>query len=482
MKRYRLTSLFALTALVIMTIAAIGASRVVGGLAEDHLRRQAEEATLQNGIHVEAMMRDLYQTQGDAPGQPMSLEFLLGSKGLSSHYPIMSQGFRFLKFHLLDLNGKIVWSSEPGAVGRATSHIGLLEQEASGGAVAQSFMDRELVLSDGTVRRTGFVEALIPLRALPGGAPIGAIEFYADVWEGIAPQVAQARRQAFWVSLATTGGLFLALGSFILGADVIIQGSRKRELGLVEAQLAEQKRADEALAQNVQELARSNAELEQFAYAASHDLQEPLRMVTSYTQLLAQRYGDKLDPDAHEFIAFAVDGGRRMQGLINDLLAYSRVGTQRKEIEPTDCEAVLDRVLVNLRAAVGESDAEVTHDPLPTVLSDSTQLGQVFQNLLSNAIKYRSDKPPKVHVGADKKEGEWLLSVRDNGIGIDRKYFDRIFTIFQRLHTKEEYPGTGIGLAICKKIVERHGGRIWVESQPGEGSTFYFTAQAAGGN
>jgi light-regulated signal transduction histidine kinase (bacteriophytochrome) len=272
------------------------------------------------------------------------------------------------------------------------------------------------------------------------------------------------------------------LVSFFLGADVIIQRSRKQELGLVEAQLAEQKRAEESLAQNAQELARSNAELEQFAYVASHDLQEPLRMVTSYTQLLAQRYGDKLDPDAQEFIAFAVDGGRRMQGVINDLPAYSRVGTRGKEFEPTDYDAVLSRVLVNLQAAVGESGAVVTHDPLLTILSDSAQLGQVFRIFLSNAIKFRSDKPPKVHVGADRKDGEWRLSVRDNGIGIDPKCFDRLFVIFQRLHTKEEYSGKGIGLAICKKIVERHGGRIWVESEPGEGSSIYFTAKAAGGN
>lgn len=226
------------------------------------------------------------------------------------------------------------------------------------------------------------------------------------------------------------------------------------------------------------ELKRSNAELEHFAYVASHDLQEPLRMIRAYTSLLSRRYKDRLDQDANEFIAYAVDGATRMQGLINDLLAYSRVGTKGKELVPTDCEVLLGQTLAGLQVAIDESGATISHDPLPTVLGDDTQLGQLFQNLLGNAIKYRDNKPPEIYFGCKREGRQWLFSVRDNGIGIEPKYAEKIFVIFQRLHTREEYSGTGIGLAVCKRIVERHGGRIWVESEPGKGSTFYFTLPA----
>ncbi len=239
--------------------------------------------------------------------------------------------------------------------------------------------------------------------------------------------------------------------------------------------ITERKRAEEALAKRTEELARSNADLERFAYVASHDLQEPLRMVASFTQLLAKRYRGKLDGDANEFIGYAVDGARRMQILINDLLTYSRVGTRGKDFNPTNCEAALEAALTNLKKGIEETGAVVSHDPLPTVPADETQLGQLIQNLVGNALKFHGSAPPRVHVSAQEVDGEWRFSVRDNGIGIDPQHADRIFVIFQRLHTAAEYPGTGIGLAISKKIVERHGGRIWVESEPGHGATFYFT-------
>ena len=224
------------------------------------------------------------------------------------------------------------------------------------------------------------------------------------------------------------------------------------------------------------ELTRSNKELEQFAYVASHDLQEPLRMVASYTQLLAKRYQGKLDKDADEFIAFAVDGATRMQYLINDLLDYSRVGRKGKEFVQADCEEVFKKALTNLKIAIEEKKAQVTHDPLPTVMGDDVQLVRLFQNLIGNALKFtKAAELPQIHVSVERKNGELIFSFRDSGIGIDPKHFDRLFQIFQRLHTREEYPGTGIGLAVCKKIVERHGGRVWVESELGKGTTFYFT-------
>jgi PAS domain S-box-containing protein len=244
----------------------------------------------------------------------------------------------------------------------------------------------------------------------------------------------------------------------------------------LQQELTDRQRAEKRLEHYAAELEQSNTELEQFAYIASHDLQEPLRMVTSYLQLLERRYKGRLDQDADDFITYAVDGAARMHMLINDLLTYSRVSTRAKSFEPTDCSGILNHALSNLRVASEESEATITFDDLPVVEADATQLTQVFQNLISNAIKFhKTDIPPCIHVSAERQGDEWLFSVRDNGIGIAPEHIERIFLIFQRLHTREEYPGTGIGLAVCKKIVERHNGRIWVESKPGEGSTFYFT-------
>ena len=239
--------------------------------------------------------------------------------------------------------------------------------------------------------------------------------------------------------------------------------------------ITERKKTEEVLKLKLEELRRSNEELEQFAYVSSHDLQEPLRMISSYLQLLQRRYQGKLDDKADKYIYFAVDGAARMQVLINDLLEFSRVTSRAVEPEPTDSELVLNQVLSNLDLYIKESKATVSHDPLPEVMVDSTQLAQVFQNLIANGIKFHREGAPQIRISAERKASEWLFSVQDNGIGIDPQYSENIFEVFKRLHKKEEYSGTGIGLAVCKKIVERHGGRIWVESELGKGSTFYFT-------
>jgi signal transduction histidine kinase len=254
----------------------------------------------------------------------------------------------------------------------------------------------------------------------------------------------------------------------------------KRKVEAMNAELrrevAERAAAEHALRDKTDALGRSNAELEQFAYVASHDLQEPLRMVSSYVQLFEKRYAGQVDAQSQKYINYAVEGAKRMQSLIGGLLEYSRVGRVDEPFAAVDTSAALDQALQNLRSGLDETRAVVTRGPLPTVTGNAGRLAQVFQNLVGNAIKFRrSGVAPAVHVSATPHRKEWLFAIRDNGIGIDPQYVDRIFVIFQRLHTRAEYPGTGIGLSICKKVVERHGGRIWVESQPGAGATFQFT-------
>jgi len=243
--------------------------------------------------------------------------------------------------------------------------------------------------------------------------------------------------------------------------------------------ITERKRSEKELAEKAEELARYNAELEQFAHVAAHDLQEPLRTVTSFTQLLADRYRGNLDAQADKFIELIVGGAHHMRRLIHDLLSYSRVARRQGEWKLIDCGTVFRQSLDSLRLAVDENRAIVTHDPLPTVMADPSRLEQLFQNLIGNAIKFHGQDIPHVHVSARKEGGEWIFSVRDNGIGIDPQYFELIFQIFERLHGKQQYSGTGVGLAICKRIVEGLHGRIWVESEPGKGATFYFTVPAS---
>ena len=232
---------------------------------------------------------------------------------------------------------------------------------------------------------------------------------------------------------------------------------------------------EEKVEKRTEELLKSNKELEQFAYVSSHDLQEPIRMVTSFTQLLERRYKGQLDADADDYINFIVEGAHRMKYLIDDLLAFSRLNTQVKEFEKVNLETVLNNVLSDLSVSIEGSNAIITHDPLPTIIADKTQKMQVFQNLIANAIKFQGSNPPKIHISAHKDEKEWKFSVADNGIGIAPEYQKQIFEVFKRLHTRDVYPGSGIGLSVCQKIIRRHGGDIWVESELGKGSTFYFT-------
>jgi PAS domain S-box-containing protein len=239
--------------------------------------------------------------------------------------------------------------------------------------------------------------------------------------------------------------------------------------------ITEIKKTEEELKRLSEELARSNAELKDFAYIASHDLKKPLQSIESFAKLLSRRYKDKLDSKADEFISYIVAGVQRLQMLIKDLLEYSQIETKAKNIKPTDCSLIVKEAMNNLKTAIDESNALVIYNKLPTIMSDPQQLISLFQNLIDNAIKFRSNKSPRVQISAERKENEWLFSIRDNGIGIDPKNFEKLFVMFQRLHGSADYPGTGIGLSICKKIVERHGGRIWLESETAKGSTFYFT-------
>ena len=298
-------------------------------------------------------------------------------------------------------------------------------------------------------------------------------------------RTAEALRSSRATRIMIITGEILANMFLCLAGVVVAQEMRRRRRAEFEIQQLNvdlEKRVESRTAELVEqtkELARSNNDLQQFAYVASHDLQEPLRMVASFTQLLAKRYSEKLDDDARDFINYAVDGATRMQTLISDLLNYSRVGTQGNPLVPTDSAALVKRVLESLQCSIEESGAVVVLDSLPFVVADPQQLGQLFQNLLANAIKFRREEPPQVRIFADRMDNGWKISVQDNGIGISAEHNDRVFIIFQRLHTKTEYPGTGIGLAICKKIVERHGGRIWIEPSPGGGTTVCFTISGA---
>ena len=509
--RFRLTTYFAITALLVMSAVTIAVSRVGSRLAEENLVRLTQENTARVATHIQSMMWD--RVDGDATGAPgehenghdsageagahatndkdmpmasgVSMEAipdgrellnaLAGPSGLSSHVVELVAGLDIVQLNVIDLGGVVVWSSV-GPDRALGPDQGDLFKRAAAGSLASTFLKWEGVRgADRQERSINAVSTFAPMYDPAAGEQIGVIAIVRDVDSDYSTQVDDTNAKIPRITLTFMAVMFTAFSGFMVAADVMIARGRRRERTLAEVRLAEQKTAEQAMATKADELARSNADLEQFAYVASHDLQEPLRMVASYTQLLGKRFEGKLGDEADGFIGFAVDGARRMQTLINDLLAYSRVGTDVKEMSPTDCEYLLDGVLADLQGSLQETGATVTRDPMPTVVADASQLGRLFINLIGNGLKYRGEAAPEIHVGYERREDEWLFTVQDNGIGIDPGYAERIFVIFQRLHTRDEYPGTGIGLAICKRIVERHGGRIWVESQVGAGATFYFT-------
>ena len=244
---------------------------------------------------------------------------------------------------------------------------------------------------------------------------------------------------------------------------------------ILNVEIDDYEKAEIKLENLIDELKISNIELEQFAYISSHDLKEPLRMITSFLQLLQKKYADNLDENANEFINFAIDGAKRLDLLINDLLEFSRIGSQERELKYLNSEKIVELVLINLKPLIQDNNVKITRDPLPSIYANDQQIVQLFQNLISNAIKYRSEKNPEIHISSNKLDNEYIFSVKDNGIGIDKKHLEQIFTIFQRLHTRGKYAGTGIGLAISEKIVQQHHGKIWAESKLGKGTTFYFT-------
>jgi PAS domain S-box-containing protein len=338
-----------------------------------------------------------------------------------------------------------------------------------------------LCIFDRQLRYLRINERLAELNGFPAEDHIGktvreVLPFLADFIEEIGQKVIETGEPA--LDIEFTGETPREPGvkrTFLEEWTPITDNGKVIAINVAILEITEIKKAEEELKETLKRLERSNADLQQFAYVASHDLREPLRMITSFLQLLERRYTDQLDEDAHEFIGFAVEGAKRLDGMINDLLTYSRVTTEKRAFARVNLEIVLKQVLANLKALLDENDAVVTHEPLPVIYADHGQMVQLLQNLVSNAIKYRSEENPRIHVSAAKNGGEYVFTVDDNGIGIDPEHLKRIFTIFQRLHTRDKYEGSGIGLAIAQKIVHQHGGQIWAESEPGKGSKFYFT-------
>jgi PAS domain S-box-containing protein len=454
------------------------------GYNRDELLGQQVKNIIPEGF-AERLITDRTRTAADALAQQIGAGIeLCARRKDGSEFPI-----EIMLSPLEDAEGILVTAAIRDITVRKTAQEALRQSEERLRLVVSNAMDYSILMLDLDGRVVSWNEGAERIKGYRAEEIIGQnfSRFYGaeDVSNG---KPAQELAQATTNGRSEDEGWRVRKDGSRFYANVVItalydETGRLRGFGKITRDITERKRSEERLVKTAEDLKRSNDQLQQFAYVASHDLQEPLRMVASFTQLLAKRYQGRLDSDADEFIAYAVDGCNRMQGLILDLLAYSRSGTERKLLREISGETALQVVLANLRVSIEESGATVTHDLLPTLTTDDTQLVQVLQNLIVNAIKYRGAAAPQVHVSAMKKGGkEWIFSVRDNGLGISPQYFERIFVIFQRLHGQHEFNGTGIGLAICKKIVEQLGGRIWVESQLAKGSTFFFSLPESNGN
>jgi len=446
------------------------------GYRRDELVGQKVKNIIPEGF-AERLIADGTRTAAEALAQQIGMGIeLIGRRKNGSDFPI-----EIMLSPLESAEGILVTAAIRDITERKRAEVALQVTEERLRLLINGVVDYAIFMLDPEGRITTWGEGAQRMKGYRAEEIIGQhfSKFYL-------PEEAAQQKPAQELKIAAQQGRFeeegwrMRKGGSVYWASVIItplfdKSGQLRGFGKLISDISERKKAEERLARTMEDLKRSNEELQQFAYVASHDLQEPLRMVASYTELLAQRYKGRLDSDADQFIAYAVDGSTRMQALIQDLLAYSRAGANGTALREISSENALKEAVASLRAAIEESGAVVTHDSLPAITTDGRQLTQVFQNLIGNAIKYHGAQVPNVHVSAAKNGGnEWIFCVRDNGMGIDPQYFERIFIIFQRLHGREEFKGTGIGLAICKKIVERLGGRIWVESKPEKGSSFYF--------
>ncbi len=430
-----------------------GADKVLLAIADITARKQAEEALRQALEHSQQREAEIAA--------------------------LLSAARAVLENRLFDDTAQSIFQACKEAIGATAGYVALLNESGEENEV--------LFLDSGGLPCSVDPELPMPIRGLRAeayrsGQPVYDNQFARSAWTQYLPDGHVEMQNVLFAPLMIEGK---AAGLLGLANKPHGFGARDAQIAAAFSEIASVALQNslnlQALEESRATLLRSNADLEHFAYVVSHDLNEPLRMISSYLSLLDRRYGEELDETAREFIAYAVDGAQRLHEMIKAILDYSRIGAQGEAVTPTDCDALLTQILTRLQLVIQESGAVVTRDPLPVIMADEAQLAQVLQNLIANALKFRGAQSPRVHISARRHGDKWLLSVRDNGIGIDPQSSERIFLMFQRLHTQAEYPGSGIGLALCRRIVERHGGRIWVESQPGEGSTFYFTLPAIRG-